>query len=117
MSKVTRKLVTCLALSEKWARGVEPLRAAVFKLQGENSNLLTPSHADFVLCCLKSRMYTVALPYIDTPVYEIAPKENGLEPIDYLSYFYYAGLVYVGLKKLPRALECFQAVRPRTLFR
>jgi len=35
-------------------------------------------------------------------------KENGIEPADYLQYFYYGGMIYCGLKKFAKAQEFFQ---------
>jgi hypothetical protein len=34
----------------------------------------------------------------------------GLEPAEYLQYFYYGGLLYCGLKKFSKAQEFFQLV-------
>jgi hypothetical protein len=42
--------------------------------QGESTSLLTPVHSDLVLVCLKARMYTMVKPFLDSPIYEIAPK-------------------------------------------
>jgi len=42
------------------------------------------------------------------PMYEVDPKGTGLEPLDFLSYHYYGGMIYIGLKQFPKALEAFQ---------
>jgi len=106
---VSRKLVTSLALAgDKWLRGVQPLRDAALRLQTEQPNLLTPVHSDFLYVCLKAKMYSYALPVVEVPMYEIDPKTTGLEPLDFLTYFYYAGMIHIGLKQFPKALEAFQ---------
>jgi len=45
---------------------------------------------------------------LDTPLYEIRPKDNGLDAQEYLLYFYYGGVLYLGLKKFAKAIEFFQ---------
>jgi len=106
-SGLARKFTEAVMLTEKYMRGILPLQTAIAKLQGTNANLLTSVHANFVQCCLKAKCYSTALYTLDTPVFEIK-KENGIEPVDYLQYFYYGGMIYCGLKKFTKALEFFQ---------
>jgi COP9 signalosome complex subunit 3 len=44
------------------------------------------------------------------PILEIAPKVNGLIPQDLLRFFYYAGMVHIGLKDFSKALDSFLLV-------
>jgi hypothetical protein len=74
---------------------------------GTNANLLTSVHASYVQVCLKAKCYSTALPILESPLFEIK-KETGIEPVDYLQYYYYGGMVYCGLKKFAKALEFFQ---------
>lgn len=108
----SRKLIQSLQLTGKWMLMVQPLKIAVLKLRTANGNdhLLTPVHSDFMCVALKAKAYSVAMDIVDTPVFDIEPKETGLEPLDLLTYFYYSGMVCIGLKKFDRALEQLQQV-------
>jgi COP9 signalosome complex subunit 3 len=58
--------------------------------------------------CLKAHHYRAAIPVLDTPVFSIDPKATGIEPKEYLEYFYFAGTVCIGLKRFSQALDMFQ---------
>jgi COP9 signalosome complex subunit 3 len=47
------------------------------------------------------------LPALNTPIFTIAPKSSGLTELEYLSYFYYAGMIFTGLKEYHKALAAF----------
>jgi COP9 signalosome complex subunit 3 len=47
---------------------------------------------------------------VEAPRFSIDPKESGVEPLDFLQYFYYSGLVFIGMKQYAKALESFQMV-------
>jgi len=89
-------------------RGIRALRSACHIL-APTDNTLTPVHADFLKVCLLAKCYSVAARWLDEkPVLEICHKEFGLTPVDYLTFFHRAGLVYTGLKRYPEAIENFQ---------
>lgn len=88
-------------------RAVLPLQTAVRKLQ-PSSEYLTPLHADFFLVCLLTKCYKSALSILEEEIYEIDQKKTGLIPRDFLLYCYYGGMIYIGLKRFGKALECFQ---------
>jgi len=45
---------------------------------------------------------------LDTPVLSIDPKATGIEPQQYLEYFYYGGTICIGLKRWAQAVDMFQ---------
>jgi len=45
---------------------------------------------------------------VETSRFELDPKESGIEPVDFLQYYYYAGMVFIGLKQFTKSLEMFQ---------
>jgi COP9 signalosome complex subunit 3 len=108
LGEVSRKYTELLVVSEAWTRGLFPLkRALAVVTESPNANTLTPLHADFAVLCLKAKQYDLAAKVFNTPIYEVDGK-NGLTPQDYLSYHYYAGMVFIGVKQFEKALECFQ---------
>ncbi|KAL6042068.1 COP9 signalosome complex subunit 3 [Balamuthia mandrillaris] len=87
---------------------IRPLRMALQKLR-PNSDTLTPLHADFLQMCLLAKDYRAALPVLAEEVLAIAdPERYGFKPVDLLRYFYYGGMVYVGVKQFEQALEFFK---------
>jgi len=109
LAQVTRKLIGSLGpAGDKWARAVLPLQQACLKLDSQLNATLTPTHADFLLVCVKAKYYSVAAAVVDQPRFDLDPKESGIEPLDFLQYYFYGGLVYIGLKQFTKALEMFQ---------
>jgi len=102
-----------LATSQKVAkRAVLPLRNAVSVLR-TTEHTLTPLHAAFLQVCLSAKVYSVAARFLSTPVYSIGGdpdvvKRYGVSTADVLSYHYYGGLVYTGLKRWPEAMAYFE---------
>lgn len=108
---ITRHLRTSLQLIDNYARGVLGLRSAVQKLHAMNAFLLTPTHVDFVLVCIKAQMYEVAYTELaEQPLLKIDPMVNGLKPVDYLSFFYYLGTVCIAKRDYVKAIESMQVV-------
>jgi COP9 signalosome complex subunit 3 len=87
---------------------VKALRSAVTKFAPREQ--LTPQHAMFALCCLLSKLYTAAQSVLDIDVIDVDPELTAVETKDLRLYFYYGGMLYVGLKKFHRALEFFKNV-------
>jgi len=82
-------------------QAIIPLRTAVRKLQLSPEHL-TPLHPDFLLVCLLAKCYKAALSILEEDIFEIdLPK-------DFILYCYYGGMVFIGLKRFNKALECFQ---------
>jgi len=90
---------------------IDTLRQCVLLLQGssENRGMLTFAHCDFVYCCVKTYCYHQAFPLVD---YDIIQVQGGgcIRSIDNLRYFYYCGLVQIGVKKYKEAMEALTMV-------
>eukprot|EP01088_Endostelium_zonatum_P011713 TRINITY_DN25863_c0_g1_i1.p1 TRINITY_DN25863_c0_g1~~TRINITY_DN25863_c0_g1_i1.p1 ORF type:complete len:461 (-),score=127.79 TRINITY_DN25863_c0_g1_i1:38-1420(-) len=108
-SLICRKFAEILA-SDTPLAAVRPLREAIIKLK-PSSHFLTPLHADFFQCCLLSHNYNAALPILSEEIYEIPnPDEyKDLRPSDLLRFFYYGGMLHLGLKNYHLALEFFKS--------
>ncbi len=53
--------------------------------------------------CIDAQLYTYAASYLNEhEILEINPAVTGLTPLEYLEYFYYAGIMY---EKLPGTLH------------
>ncbi|KAJ3681153.1 hypothetical protein LUZ60_015642 [Juncus effusus] len=83
--------------------GIAPIRSAVQKLQISSEHLMT-LHSDFLLLCILAKCYKAGLIVLQNDVFEI---EN---PKDLFLYYYYGGIIYIGLKNFPKALDCFHNV-------
>ena len=110
VSKICSKFAESLIISDCAIRGVKPLKIAVDKIVGADRNMLTPVHTAFALISLKAMCFDYATQVLDIPIFSVDPKAFNLTSLDYLSYFYYAGMIYTGLKRFSKALECFKLV-------
>jgi len=82
------------------------LRAAVERFRPYEW-VLTPLHSEFLKVCLKAKHYTYALPVLDKPILDVMPKYTLTSVFGFLLYFYYGGLIYIGVKRFHSALQCF----------
>lgn len=88
-------------------QAITALQQAISKMAVHQT--LTPLHADLLQLCLVAGCYHVGVQVLDqVPVVQIHAKDHCLEPVDFLRYFYYGGIVCTGLKLFPRAMECFR---------
>lgn len=46
----------------------------------------------------------------DQPIFGVDPKATGLTPAHFMRYFYYGGLVFIGVKQWKNALDSFLMV-------
>ncbi|OQR92058.1 COP9 signalosome complex subunit 3 [Achlya hypogyna] len=115
-----RKLAELIKLAAKHAtacheaiRLVLPLRTFLLrfqeallpcdaKLQHGNKYALTPFHSALALVALHAKCYHAALPVLDRPVFEVC---SFVRSVDVLEYFYYGGMVYIGMKQFREAAE------------
>jgi len=88
-------------------RAVQPLKSAISKLRPSPEHI-TPIHADFIQVCLLARTYKAALPVLEDEILDVDVNATATTPRDLLKYFYYGGMIYVGLKDYKRALEFFK---------
>jgi len=89
---------------------VKPLKASIWKIAGEGSKQLTAQHSFFALAALKARCYKYAQPILDHFVFEIDPDRTAVESEHTRLYFYYGGMIYLGLKEYSKAHEFFELV-------
>lgn len=76
--------------------------------QRPNSNCLIAAHSHFLQSCIDAQMYNFATEIIGPMA--ILEVENNLSSLDYLKYFYYSGLCYIGTGNLSEALDNFNQV-------
>lgn len=64
-------------------------------------------HREFAKLCLKAKCYQHSLRIIEHPVIAFSKSTKAM---DIVAYFYYRGLLYLGLKRWDDAIEQFQHV-------
>jgi COP9 signalosome complex subunit 3 len=89
------------------ARGIRQLLQLTLGFR-PNFESLTPIHCDVVMLCLLERNYSAARRLLDDTILEINPNVTGVQPRDYLLYYYYGGMVWIGLKQWDKAYEFLQ---------
>lgn len=98
-----KKLKEQVILLETPIRGVAPMLTAVKKLQ-PTSERLTTLHPEFLLLCLLAKCYKTGLRILDDDIFEID------QPRDFFLYCYYGGMICIGQKRFPKALELLHNV-------
>eukprot|EP01061_Rhynchopus_euleeides_P010841 TRINITY_DN2041_c0_g4_i1.p1 TRINITY_DN2041_c0_g4~~TRINITY_DN2041_c0_g4_i1.p1 ORF type:complete len:438 (+),score=142.05 TRINITY_DN2041_c0_g4_i1:267-1580(+) len=91
----------CIALKIP-GRGVPHLLHGIQRLRPSTDHL-TPLHADYVCLCLLQKHYALAADLLGSTIYDVSAKQCGTTPRDFLLYYYYGGLVYIGLKEFDKA--------------
>lgn len=100
----------CRTFTEAFVSGKRPslcistLQAALQQLR-ITENHLTPIHPLLAKVCILSKMYHEVKPWLEQDVTEVSG--TGLVPQDIILYFYYGGIVYIGLKNFVRAHNFF----------
>jgi len=84
------------------ASAIAPLAAAIAAARPSPDHL-TPQHAMLFQCCLLAKCFNAALPVLLQPVYEVDPSTTGLKSRDFLTYCYYGGMCFVGLRRYDEA--------------
>ncbi|XP_022922816.1 COP9 signalosome complex subunit 3 isoform X2 [Cucurbita moschata] len=95
---VCKRLKDQVVLLEAPIRGVAPLLTAIRKLQ-ISSEHLTTIHPEFLLLCLLAKCYKTGRSILDNDILEVD------QPRDLFLYCYYGGMICIGLKLFPKALE------------
>jgi COP9 signalosome complex subunit 3 len=75
-----------------------------------NTEALTPFHCNYLLLCLKSINFKAGLTLLKNTISEIDTNKTGVEPKDMLLYYYYGGMVYIGVKDFQKAEYFFDVV-------
>ena len=65
-------------------------------------------HMHLIKVCLSAKAYHLAVAHLDADLFEVDPRS--VTPADYMSFYYYGGMVYLGLKNFARALHFFRMV-------
>ncbi|KAL8594125.1 COP9 signalosome complex subunit 3 [Nucella lapillus] len=106
-AELCHKFTSQLTERKQAQRGIAILCQAIRKIQTHPS-LLTSIHADLCQLCLLAKNLKPALPFLDVDVTEISRESGNYDARDFLSYFYYGGMVYTALKNYHRALYFFE---------
>ena len=88
-------------------RGVALLAKAITKIQITSSQL-TSIHADLCQLCLLSKCMKPALPFLNVDITEISKEGGQYDAKQFLTYYYYGGMIYTSLKMYDRALYFFE---------
>ncbi|KAK1270380.1 COP9 signalosome complex subunit 3 [Acorus gramineus] len=96
---VCKRIKDQVILLQMPIRGIVPLRTAIRKLQS-SSERLTSLHPDFLILCLLAKCYKAGLSLLGDDIIEVD------QPRDFFLYFYYGGMINIGLKRFQKALEC-----------
>jgi len=102
--ELTRELVE--RRRPQW--GIPVLAKAIDRVQIAPSQL-TSIHSDLAQVCLLAKNLKPALKYLDVDTTDIAKEgPQGFDVKNFLTYFYYGGMIYAGIKNFERALYFFE---------
>ncbi|KAF8327087.1 hypothetical protein F5887DRAFT_899097 [Amanita rubescens] len=91
--------------SDSWA--IEPLYHLVTRYPPDGS-YLTTLHPIFVLSCVATRHFTVALPVLQVPITNIDTSLSDLTYLDNLKYHYIGGIALAALRRWDEAEDFFE---------
>lgn len=86
--------------------GVAYLQRAAMALQS-NPEQVTCFHNCYAKLCLKSKCYQHSLKLIEQSMTQV---QGGTDAIEIITYNYYRGMLYTGLKRFNDAITCFSRV-------
>lgn len=89
-------------------KALSVLKAACERL-APDKGVLTPAHPAFLQLCLMSNNFHLAQRLMQVPIYAV-DKDTGMDVEDYLTYWYYAGIVQSALKQFRQAQNSFLQV-------
>lgn len=108
ISAISNKMVTLLCQARRGHEAIRPLLSLLRLVGAEHPNLLTPMHTHLLQACIASSFYNVAADFLrSTVISEISVRTVPISTFDFLSFYYFAGLVFVGVKSFEEALDCF----------
>mmetsp|Transcript_57286 Transcript_57286/g.95197 ORF Transcript_57286/g.95197 Transcript_57286/m.95197 type:complete len:464 (-) Transcript_57286:147-1538(-) len=81
----------------------------ILKGDAKNTNILTFAHCDFMYCCVETYCYHQAFPIVNQDIVQVQ-GDGCIRSVDNLRYFYYCGLVHIGMKNYKPAMECLTMV-------
>jgi COP9 signalosome complex subunit 3 len=107
-----RFFVDLLKREKNYFALIKILKRCIRILRGPSlasNTVLTFAHCDLMYCCIETYSYHLAYPEINDDIIQVQ-GDGCIASIDNLRYFYYAGLVWIALKKYRRAMECLTMV-------
>lgn len=103
--KIVKKMVKIVCRANQPRYIIHALMKAISIIQ-PSSYCLTPIHTDILQLFIKGQMYDQAVVFIDNhPILEIDMNTCFISGLDYVRYFYYAGICYIGMKNYAVALD------------
>jgi hypothetical protein len=91
-----------LLADNKAIYGIKPLMKAIITIRDNTEQVCGSLHKEFTKLCLKAKCYQQSLAIIEHPVTSF--KKN-TSPMDILSYLYYKGMIFTGLKRYSEAID------------
>jgi len=84
-------------------RGMRNILMGLNKLSGNSQESLTSFHPNYLLLSLKSINFKAGLKLLENRIFDIDQEKYGVEPRDMLLYYYYGGMIYIGVKDFQKA--------------
>lgn len=100
---ICKRFMDQVMLLQDPMRGVAPMLTALRKLQSSAEHLTT-LHPDYLLLCLLSKCYKSGLSILEVDIFEVEHAR------DLLLYCYYGGIICIGQKQYPKAMELLHNV-------
>lgn len=112
VAKLASQYADSLVKMNQPARGILPLHTLLQKVQ-RNTEHLTGVHDTLLKLCLLAKQYTFAKKIVEADVLQIHSGNSREKDVDVervLSYYYYSGMVFIGLKNYLEAIRAFSIV-------
>eukprot|EP01064_Diplonema_japonicum_P000591 TRINITY_DN1037_c0_g1_i2.p1 TRINITY_DN1037_c0_g1~~TRINITY_DN1037_c0_g1_i2.p1 ORF type:complete len:425 (+),score=112.33 TRINITY_DN1037_c0_g1_i2:50-1324(+) len=104
---VSKKYTEMCRETKSPGRGIPHLLHGIQKIRKTPADL-TPLHPDYVCLCLLQKQYNQAKDLLERTILNVEPKQTGVLPVHMMLYYYYGGMVYIGLKDFKRATEMLE---------
>ncbi|GAB9469755.1 Cop9 signalosome complex subunit 3 [Globisporangium polare] len=88
-------------------KAIYPLKSFLRRFYQHGHTELSPLHAQFFYLCLHAKCYFAAMEILNQPLFEIHSQANLVSAVDFVSYAYYGGMLYVGQKQFQEAIDFF----------
>jgi len=108
-AELCHKYAQTIIDKKMYASGIAPLCHAIEKIQIHPAQL-TSIHASLCQLCLLAKNVKPALKFLDKDVTEISRESGRFDAKDYLSYYYYGGMIFTAIKNYDKALYFFEVV-------
>ena len=107
LSNVAKFFVNLMCIQNTAQLAIRPLLQLVRFLGVEKPHVLTPFHTHLLHACAHANHFTLAVDFLrSTEIRAIdSPAKIHISSLDYLSYFYYAGVCFTAVKAFEEGLE------------